>query len=450
MTIGFGGGFVGAPAFRHRNYRLFFAGQSVSLVGTWMQQVAQGWLVLQLTGDPLMLGIVATAQFGPVLLLGLFGGVIADLLPKRRTLVITQAFAMILAFALFALTATDTVEVWHVMVLAALLGVSNAIDMPVRHAFAAEMVGREDVTNAVGFNAALFNGSRIVGPAVAGVLIGLTDISVAFLVNAVSYVGAVWTYLAMRESELRPVDAGDRPAGVRGVLANLAEGARYVRDTPIVLLACVTVAAGATFGMNFQVLVPPLADTVLVVGASGFGFLMAASGVGSTAAALSVAFSKRVRARWIAIGAMTLGIGNLVLAWAPSFPIALVAMLVVGAGGITMAVTANTTIQTTVPDQLRGRAISVYTTLFAGSVPFGGLLAGWAASSFGVPFAFAAGGVLTMLVGVGSWVWVMRIRAAKAVASLPEPRPDGSEPQAPTPIPSGRAGEGPIAVARER
>ena len=454
MTI-FGGGFRGAPAFRHRNYRIFFVGQAISLVGTWMQQVAQGWLVLQLTGDPFWLGLVAAAQFGPVLLVGPFGGVIADTLPKRQTLLLSQVAAMVLAFALFGLTAAGAAEVWHVMVLAALLGIANAIDMPVRQAFAVEMVGKEDVTNAVGFNAALFNGSRIVGPAIAGLLIGAFDISVAFLVNGLSYIAVVIGYGVMRDSEMRQLEAAPRGEGLRGVFDNLAEGARYVWSTPIVLLACVVVGLSATFGMNFQVLVPPLADNVLAVGASGFGFLMAASGIGSTVASLTVAFSNRVRAHWIAIGSVGLGLGGLALAWSPSFPLALVFMLFTGGAAITMAVTANTTIQTTVPDHLRGRAMSIYTTTFAGSVPVGGLLAGWVASAWGVRAAFALGGAVTLVIGVWAWFWVMRIRAANQLARAAEAKRDGApepeaEPQAPSPVPAGRAGEGTVAVARDR
>ena len=186
----------GLRAFRHRNYRLFFSGQAISLVGTWMQQVAQGWLVLQLTDDPLWLGLVAVAQFGPILIFGLFGGLIADHLPKRQTLIVTQTVAMVLAFILFGLTATGVVQVWQVMVLAALLGTANAIDMPTRQAFAVEMVGRDDVTNAVGLNAALFNGSRIIGPAAAGLIIGAFDISIAFLVNGLSFIPVLIAYCA--------------------------------------------------------------------------------------------------------------------------------------------------------------------------------------------------------------------------------------------------------------
>ncbi|MEO5939367.1 MAG: MFS transporter, partial [Candidatus Limnocylindrales bacterium] len=408
--------FDGARAFRHRNYRLFFGGQAISLVGTWMQQVAQGWLVLQLTHDPLWLGLVSLAQFGPVIVLGLFGGVIADQLPKRKTLMATQTVAMILAFALFGLTALHIVAVWHVMVLAALLGIANAFDMPARQSFAVEMVGRDDVANAVGLNSALFNASRILGPASAGLLIGAFDISIAFLINGLSFIAVIVSYLAMRDSELRAVPQNPRPRNWSEVVETLAEGARYVRSTPIVLMAVTIVGLAATFGMNFSVLVPPLADNVLHVGASGFGFLMAASGVGSTVAALWVAFQHRPGPRPIAIGAIALGLGSVVLAVSTSFPLSLAAMAVAGAGGIAMAVSANTTIQLAVPDQLRGRVMSVYTTSFSASVPVGGLLMGGIASVWGVPLSLFIGAVVTLAIGIGGWLWLRRIRATQRLA----------------------------------
>ena len=439
--------FHGMRAFRHRNYRLFFFGQLISLVGTWMQQVAQAWLVLQLTHDPLWLGVVATAQFGPVIVFGLFGGVIADHLPKRRTLLVTQAVSMLLAFVLFGLTATGGVQVWHVMVLAGLLGIANAVDMPARQAFAVEMVGREDVTNAVGLNAAVFNASRIVGPAFAGLLIGAFDISIAFLINGISFLAVIGAYLMMRDEELRPVQAMARPTSVRAVLENLAEGARYVRNTPLVLLAVTVVGLVATFGMNFQVLVPPLADRVLNVGASGYGFLMAASGVGSTVIALAVAFRRRIGPAPIVAGAVALGLGSIVLALSTSFPISLVAMVIVGGGGIGMAVTANTTIQMVVPDQLRGRVMSFYTTIFAGSVPLGGLLMGAIASAWGVPLALLVGALLSLAVGIGGWVWLRRIRASQraerpavGVAAAPAAARHGA----------GASAESPFTVARRQ
>ena len=408
--------FRGARAFRHRNYRLFFAGQAISLVGTWMQQVAQGWLVLQLTHDPLWLGLVSLAQFGPVIILGLFGGVIADQLPKRKTLMATQSVAMILAFILFGLTAAHVIQVWHVMVLAALLGVANAFDMPARQSFAVEMVGRDDVANAVGLNSALFNASRILGPAAAGLLIGAFDISIAFLINGISFVAVILAYLAMRDSELRAIPQNPRPRNWSEVVATLAEGARYVRSTPIVLLAVTIVGLASTFGMNFSVLTPPLADNVLHVGASGFGFLMAASGIGSTVAALWVAFQRRPGTRPIAFGAIALGLGSVVLAFSTSFVLSLAAMAIAGAGGIAMAVSANTTIQLAVPDHLRGRVMSFYTTIFSASVPAGGLLMGAVASAGGVPLALFVGALLTLGVGIGGWVWLGRIRVTQRLA----------------------------------
>ena len=408
--------FSGARAFRHRNYRLFFAGQAISLVGTWMQQVAQGWLVLQLTHDPFWLGLVSLAQFGPVIILGLFGGVIADQLPKRKTLMATQSVAMILAFILFGLTAAHVIQVWHVLVLSILLGIANAFDMPARQSFAVEMVGRDDVANAVGLNSALFNASRILGPAAAGLLIGAFDISIAFLINGISFIAVIVAYQLMRDGELRAVAQNPRPRNVSEVLSTMAEGARYVRTTPIVLLAVTIVGLAATFGMNFSVLVPPLADNVLQVGASGFGFLMAASGVGSTLAALWVAFQTRPGPRPIAFGAIALGIGSIILALSTSFALSLVAMAIAGAGGIAMAVSANTTIQLAVPDHLRGRVMSFYTTIFSASVPAGGLLMGAIASAWGVPLSLFVGAVLSLAVGVAGWLWLRRIRVAQRLA----------------------------------
>jgi MFS family permease len=325
---------------------------------------------------------------------------------------------MVLAFVLFALTALHVVQVWHVMILGALLGLSNAVDMPTRQAFAVEMVGREDVANAVGLNSAQFNAARILGPAAAGLLIGAFDISTAFLINGVSFIAVIVGYLMMRDEELRPMAVSPRPRTWSEVAGNLAEGARYVRSTPTVLLATTTVFLVATFGLNFSVLIPPLADTVLHVGASGYGFLMAASGLGSTVAALWVAFQHRPGPRPIAAGAIALGLASVVLAWSTSFPLSLLTMAVAGAGGIAMAVSANTTIQLTVPDQLRGRVMSVYTTCFSASVPAGGVLMGGIASAFGVPLALFIGAILSVVAGVGAWLWLNRIQASRPRPAL--------------------------------
>jgi MFS family permease len=405
----------GARAFRHRNYRLFFAGQLVSLVGTWMQQVAQAWLVLDLTdNNPLALGAVTALAFLPVLILGLFGGLIADALPKRRTLIVTQAVQMTLAFALFGLVVTDTVQVWHIFLFATLLGVTNAVDMPTRQAFTMEMVGREDVANAVALNAAIFNGARVIGPAVAGLTIGFFggNVSVAFLINGISFAAVIAAYAAMRQSELQAPPVMVRPRSVGEVRASLAEGLRYVRRTELVLLATATVGIASLLGMNFGVTIPTFAREVLDTDATGFGFLMAATGIGSLTAALAIAFSGRSRPVMVPLGAIILGIALAAAAAVDVYAVALVTMLFVGFGAISMAATANATVQMAAPDELRGRVISVYTTVFVGSTPVGGLLMGWVAATFGVAASLAIGGIGCLVTGLLVLAWLRRIRGA--------------------------------------
>ena len=420
----------GARAFRHRNYRLFFGGQLVSLIGSWMQTVAQSWLVLQLTGDPFILGVVMAAQFVPVMALGLFGGLIADALPKRRTLVVSQIAKMAVSFTLFALVASGSVEVWQVLLLATLAGVANVFDMPTRQAFSVEMVGREDVANAVALNSAMFNGARIVGPAIAGLVIGAFGIATAFLIDAVSFLAVIAALLAMREAELRLPPPMARPGTVGEVIAGVREGLRYVGSTPLVLLAVAGVGLVATFGMNFPVIIPVLAQEVLHSDASGYGFLMAASGIGSLTAALTIAFSRRARPALIVIGGIVVGLGEIVLGVSGSFPLSLALMYLVGFGAIAMAATANTTIQLVVPDQLRGRTMSVYVTVFAGSTPIGGLLMGWVASQFGVDVSLVAGGMACAIVGLAGLAWLRS--AGGRVALATELGMHGTAPQAAT------------------
>jgi len=399
-------------AFRHRNYRLFFGGQAISLIGTWMQQVAQAWLVLTITnGDPLWLGVVAAAQFLPVMILGLFAGILADVLPKRQTLLAVQVVMMVLAAILAVLTATGLVQVWMIVLLAILLGCANAVDMPVRQSFAYEMVGPRDVGNAVALNSAMFNGARVVGPAIAGLTIGAFGIALAFAINAASFLAVIVGLSLMRDSELRLPRLVPRPRSINEVFVNLGEGLRFVRDTPVVLLAVTVVGLVATVGMNFTVLIPPLAANVLHSDATGYGFLMTASGLGALGAAVALVIGGRPHPIRIAAGAIVLGIASLVLAVSTSFPLSLALMIPIGAGGITMAATANATIQLSVPDGLRGRVMSVYTTVFAGSVPLGGITAGALASATGIPTTVAIGGFLSLAVGVGAYIWWRRIGA---------------------------------------
>ncbi len=411
----------GSRAFAHRNYQLFFGGQAVSLVGTWMQTVAQAWLILQLTRDPIWLGLLSAVQFLPVMVFGLFGGLIADALPKRGTLIATQVVQMLLAFILFGLSATGVVQVWHILVLATLLGLTNAVDMPTRQSFVVEMVGREDVANAVALNSAMFNGARIVGPAIAGVTIGLFSLSVAFLINGLSFLAVIVAYVAMRDDDLHSPARYNRPSSVGEVRRTLGEGIRYVRRTESVLMITVLVGVVSTFGMNFGVMIPALAYDILHTDAMGYGFLMAASGIGAMTAALLIAFSGRQRPWMVPAGGILLGVGLVIGSSIHAFPLAIPAMAIVGFGAIGMAATANTSIQLAVPDELRGRVISVYTTVFVGSTPLGGLIIGGLASRYGVDVSLAAGGVACVLTGSLGLLWLRRINARLSAGALQRP-----------------------------
>ena len=373
-----------------------------------MQSIGLAWLVLLLTHDPLWLGFVAAAQFLPVLILGLFGGIIADVLPKRRTLVGTQAASMLLALVLATLTFANVAQVWQILLLAALLGLVNAVDMPTRQSFVIEMVGVEDVTNAVGLNSAVFNAARIVGPALGGILIGLVGVTACFFLNGVSFIAVIVGLLLMRESDLRAAARLARPRSVRAVADNLAEGLRYVRSTPVVLLAVCLVGFVSTFAMNFNVIAPALAQEVLGVGATGLGFLLSSMGLGSLVAALLVASLRRPRPWIMVVGALVLGVLEVTLGGVRSYPVALVAMFGAGAGAIAMMVSANTAIQLAVPDRLRGRVMSVYTTVFSGSTPIGAPVIGWLASAFSTEVALVVGGATAIVAALVAGAWVLR------------------------------------------
>jgi MFS family permease len=408
----------GLSAFGHRNFRLFWSGQLISLAGTWMQSVAQAWLVLQLTSDPLALGIVAAAQFTPVLVLGLFAGVYADAVNKRTALIWTQVSAAVLALVLGLLVFGNVVQVWQVFVLALLLGVVNAFDMPIRQAFVVEMVGRDDVANAVALNSAVFNGTRIIGPAIAGIFIATVGIAPLFFFNAISYLAVVAGLLMMRTSELhRPRERLTVGRNPRSVVNHLVEGLRYVAATKLILVPIVVLGIVSTFTLNFQVLIPVFARDVLHGEADTYGFLMAASGAGSLACALAIAFFMRPTMRLLLAGTAVIGAGFIGLSLIVSLPLDMVLMFVVGFGVIAMAATTNTTIQLSTPDALRGRVMSVYTTVFAGSVPFGGLFSGLLAAAAGVQVALAVGGAIALLAVLGAAVWLRRpVPAAVAAA----------------------------------
>lgn len=383
---------VRLPAFQHRNYRLFFGGQLVSLIGTWAQAIGQGWLVLELTDSPLALGAVSALQFTPSLLFGLWAGVLADRFPKRRVLLCTQSVAMLLAVALGLLTSLHLVALWHVFVLATLLGLVNALDMPARQAFVGEMVGKEHLASAIALNASLFNAARVVGPAIAGLLIGWFGVTPLFWLNAASFIAVL---IALSKMEIAPLTRRSRRGGMN---AELLEGLRYVRRTPVVLLIMIVVGVVGTFGMNYQVLIPLFARAVLHRGASGYGFLMSALGLGSLLAALTLALAGR-QPRLGRVVAAAAGFSLLQLAVAASHTYALTLALLVAAGycGVLFMATANTIVQTASPPELRGRVMSLYITLFAGSTPIGSLAIGALAHAYGAPPAMAIGAGISAL-----------------------------------------------------
>ncbi len=392
---------AGTRAFRHRNFRLYWSGQALSLVGTWMQSVAQAWLILTLTNDPFMLGLLSAVQWGPVLLFGLFGGVLADALPKRRVLIVTQSIAMVLAFTLGILALTGAVQEWHVLLLALLLGINNIVDLPTRQSFVYEMVGREDLANAVALNAASFNASRIVGPAVAGLAIAAFGVPLAFIINGFSFMGTIGSLIAMRPAELRTPPRTALPRSPAAVLGTLGEGLGYVRRTPHVLLVLLVLGLVSTVGMNFSVVIPPLARDILHAGPEGFGFLMAATGFGALLATVLLVVG-RPSVTTVIAGALLLGVISMVLAFSRVMPLSLAAMFLIGLGGITMAMGTNTTVQMSVPNELRGRVMSVYTTIFAGTTPIGGLFQGSIASGLGTDVSIFVGGLLSVVIALAA------------------------------------------------
>jgi len=367
-----------------RNYRLYWLGQLVSVSGSWMQTTAQAWVVYSLTDSPLALGTVTTLQFLPVMLLSLFGGVIADRVAKRQVVLITQIASLIQAALFGALVATGLIQVWHIYVLAALQGIINAIDNPVRQAFAAELVSRDFRANAIALNSMLFNGARIVGPALAGLLIAKTGAATALFINAASFVAIILAIIAMDQSAFYTQPPAKEMAPP---MRQLAEGLRYSWQTPSVLLVLIVVGFIGTFGYNFSVVLPLLGGFVLHTDALGFGTLSAALGVGSWLGAMGMTFVQKATLKRMIVAA--LGFSLLLGAVAVSTEIRLSELLLVALGfcGVLFSTNSATLIQTTVPDQLRGRVTSLYFLLFAGSTPIGAFLIGVLSSRLSVTTA---------------------------------------------------------------
>jgi len=402
----------GFEALRIRNYRLYWIGQLVSLTGTWMQTTAQAWLVLKLTSSPFALGLVTTLQFLPIMLLSLFGGAIADRLPKYRLVLAMQAAALIQAAIFGTLVATGTIQLWHVYVLAALLGTISAVDNPTRQAFAIELVDRKTLVNAIALNSMQFNLARILGPALAGIIIAQIGIAPAIYLNAISFVAVIVGLLMMNRAEFRAAPQRSRDPIWRGVV----EGLDYTVHTRQILLVMIVVAAIGTFGYNFSVVLPLLAGFVLHTGAAGFGALSAFLGIGSLLAALTIAFASNVSIRRLLLGSTAFGILLGAVAVTPVFGLSAAFLAALGFAGIIFATSANTLLQLMVPDALRGRVMSIYILLFAGSTPIGGFLIGSLSSVVGVPPTLLLCAALCLIGVLIAYLYQRRPVAASSIS----------------------------------
>lgn len=395
------------------NYRRYFVGQAVSLVGTWMQTVAQAWLVLQITGSGTALGLVAAAQFLPVLLLAPYGGLLADRADKRRLLIATQAALGALALALGLLVSTGVVRLWMVVVLAVLFGVVNACDNPTRQAFALEMVGRERVRNAVSLNSILVNSARAVGPAVAGILIATVGIGVCFLVNAASYVAVLAALGTMDVDALRPTPPAARGRG------QVREGMRYVAGSPGLVVPLVMLAVVGTMAYEFSVVLPLLADRTFGGGAGTFALITSSMGAGAVLGGLVVAGRSRTGIAALTAAAAAFGVTILLAAAAPTLPAAVAAMFLVGAASISFLATGNTTLQLTSDPRFRGRVMALWAVAFLGSTPIGAPIVGAICDAVG-PRGGLVTGALACLVAAGLGALALA-RGARAEGDAPRP-----------------------------
>lgn len=400
------------PAFGYRDFRIFWFGQLISLTGTWIQSVAQQWLVLKLTGSAFDLGLVTTIQFTPLLLLSLIGGAISDRVSKRELLLLTQVISGLLAVLLGVLVATNTVQFWHVLVIAGLLGTVNAFYTPARQAFVPELVSKDALINAVALNSAIFNGARVIGPAVGGLLVAALGLSLNFFLNAASFLAVIIGLLVIAPRPVRPRGENEN------LLGNVAEGLRYIRATPTVFTILTLIGVSSLFAFNFTTLVPLVARYVLNVGSSGFGFLMAAMGAGSLAGAICLAFFNRrdLARRLIYAGALVFTVTEFLFGLSHSYGLSIGLLVIVGISSNLFTTTANTTVLSQTPSHLQGRVMSVYSLMFLGMTPFGSFLSGVIAERYGAPAALTSGAVVTFVFTIIVFAYRTRHRTRERLA----------------------------------
>ncbi len=383
-------------ALHHRNFRLFWFGQMISLVGTWMQNVARGWLVLQMTNSPFLLGLVSMIGTLPVLFVAPIGGALADKLNKRTVVISTQITAMLLAFALATLILTKHVQYWHIVVLASILGVTMAIDAPTRQSFIVEMVGKKDLLNAIALNSSIFNLARILGPALAGLIISAIGIVLCFYVNGISYL-AVIAGLFMMKGNFSPVKKKNTH-----VIRDIRDGFGYARHDRNIMSLITLVALSSIFIMPYAMLMPVFARDILNVGAKGLGILLASAGVGALVGALTLAlFSDyRKKGRFVMAGTTTFVTATVLFSFSNNYHLSLLLLLFIGWGMVMQNASINSLLQTIAPDHLRGRIMSLYVLFFMGMMPFGSFQAGFIADHLGAQMALRIGGIIVACITV--------------------------------------------------
>ncbi len=375
---------------KYRNFRLFWIGQTVSLIGTWMQNIGQAWLILKLTNSPFLLGVIGAAQYMPILFLSIFAGSIVDRFPKRRLIILTQTVMAILAFVIWILTATGIVNYWHVMILASLLGLATSLDVPARQAFMINLVGRDDLMNAIALNSTTFNLARLIGPAIAGLLIAKVGIATTFLLNGISFLPVIIGLFMI------DIDGLPGKSITNNVIEGVKEGLNYIKTNAVVSNVIVLMAVVSLFAINFNVVVPIYSKFIFHDNPEIFGFFMSSLGVGSLIGAIIVAFrsSHNPNPLFLIIGAIILSAFQMVITFVTGMYPAMIVLLLIGFGTIIFTALSNTTIQLNTPDELKGRAMSVYSLVFMGVTPIGNLFIGGIADTLGVRVSIFIGGLL--------------------------------------------------------
>ncbi len=378
---------------RYRNFRLFWIGQAISLIGTWMQSIGQAWLILKLTDSPFLLGLIGAAQYMPILVLSIFAGSIVDRFPKRHIIILTQTLMAVLAIILWLLTAQGIVNYWHILILASLLGLATSLDVPARQAFMISLVGRDSLMNAIALNSTTFNLARLIGPAIAGLLIAKVGIATTFLLNGISFIPVI--------IGLFMIDIDGVPGGSinKNVIEGVKEGLIYIKNTTIVFNVIMLMFIVSLFAINFNVVIPVYSKYIFHNDPEIFGFLMSSLGVGSIIGAILVALrsSRSPNPFVLIMGAIILSAFQMLLAFVSGMYPAMLVLFFIGFGVIIFTALANTTVQLNTPDALKGRAMSVYSLVFMGVTPIGNLFIGGIADIFGVRISIFIGGVLGLV-----------------------------------------------------